>query len=249
MSWLKSVAKSILPGPVVGLYRRYKISSAVESFAAYETRHRYGGRELRVAIGDPLAQGWYDHDWPLIPEIKHLKARRLKPGALVFDLGAHQAVVAMMLAEQVHPGGKVVAVEASPHNAAAAKRNVALNPGLSVEILNAAIAAKPGELDFGVGFNGSVDDGTGAWGRVRVPAVTIDDLHECFGPPAVVFVDIEGFELEALKGAAKTLARAPDWFIEVHLDGGLQKFGGGLDALLAYFDPTVYDLWMNAEGS
>jgi tRNA A58 N-methylase Trm61 len=48
-----------------------------------------------------------------------LREHGLRPGALVFDRGAHPAVVAMMLGRMVEPGGRVVAVEASTRKASA----------------------------------------------------------------------------------------------------------------------------------
>ena len=60
-----------------------------------------------------MGAGWYDHDWPELPEIALLKQHGLRPGARVFDIGAHQGVVALMLSKTVGPEGFVLAVEAS----------------------------------------------------------------------------------------------------------------------------------------
>ena len=45
-----------------------------------------------------------------------------------------------------------------------------------------------------MGLNGQVDDGSRGWGRVEVPATTIDALSQAHGYPDVLFVDVEGFE-------------------------------------------------------
>ena len=75
-------------------------------------------------IVDAMGQGWYDQDWPPPAEIGVLSERgRLREGARVFDVGAHQGVVAMMLGDLVGAAGRVVAVEATPHNAEVAGRN------------------------------------------------------------------------------------------------------------------------------
>ena len=68
--------------------------------------HSYCGEKLRVSIEDGLGQGWYDRDWGMMREIGLLTRSRLKSGALVFDLGAHQGVVAMILARKVGQNGK-----------------------------------------------------------------------------------------------------------------------------------------------
>ena len=107
-------------------------------FRPYVATHRYGRRTLSVHVTDAMAQGWYDHDWQLPAEIGVLAERgRLREGALVFDIGAHQGVVAMILGDLVGPGGGVVAVEATRHNAEVAWRNVALNGLMQVVVMHA----------------------------------------------------------------------------------------------------------------
>jgi hypothetical protein len=74
-----------------------------------------------------------------------------------------------------------------------------------------------------------------------VEAITIDSLNQKYGRPDVVFVDIEGFEANALKGAAATLRTAADWFVEVHVGCGLEQYGGSAEQVLDRFDSTKYD--------
>ena len=148
-----------------------------------------------------------------------------------------------MLAREVTPGGRVVAVEANPHNAAAAETNARLNGADNLTIRCAAVADRPGTIVFNEGLNGQVDDGSGQWGRVEVEAVTIDRLSQDYGPPDVLFIDVEGFECQALRGATVTLAQhRPDCFVEVHIGEGLEKFGS-LDELLGFFPSEVYALY------
>ena len=68
-----------------------------------------------------------------------LAQHRLRSGATVFDCGAHQCVIAMILAKFVGATGKVVAVEASPHNYDAANRNIRLNEAGNVTAVHAAV--------------------------------------------------------------------------------------------------------------
>lgn len=243
---LKAAILRLLPAPVVGRLRAWRVGRIVRRYEPRVVRHTYGGHDLQVRLADPLAAGWYDSDWAELAEVRFLREHGLRPGATVFDLGAHQGVVALMLAREVGPGGRVVAVEASPHNAAAAEANARLNAADNLVVRCAAVADRPGTLTFNTGLNGQADDGTGAWGRVEVPALTIDQLAAEFGPPAVLFIDVEGFECHALRGAVDTLARRPDCFVEVHLGAGLEKFGS-LDELLGYFPPAAYDLYRLAD--
>ena len=178
------------------------------NFTPYTAEHTYAGVGLKVRIADTLAQGWYDHDWGPLPEIDLLRQGALHPGARVLDLGAHQGVVAMILAHHVGPSGQVVAVEALPHNARMAEVNRDLNGFGQIRVEAAAVSDQPGELEISTGLNGQVRNAATDIGTTRVPAVTVDGLAERHGPPGVLFIDVEGYECHALRGAARTLEPA-----------------------------------------
>jgi FkbM family methyltransferase len=209
----KKAARTVLPPPLYQSYRRFRVKLEVRRFRPRIVRHIYGQHELTIRLEDPLGEGWYDRNWPQLPEIEFL-AGHLRPGARVFDLGAHQAVVALMLARTVDPG-PVIAVEAEPHNAQVAEHNRTLNHAANLTIVNAAVARRPGLVQFAEGLNGHVDE-TSKWARVEVRAVTIDQLTDHYGQPDLVFIDIEGYEFRALLGATRTLQRRPAWSVEVH---------------------------------
>jgi FkbM family methyltransferase len=219
----------------------------IHTFPARVVEHTYGGHRLKVYLTDPLAQGWYDHDWPPLPEVLELQKGRLRPGALVFDIGAHQGVVAAMLAMQVGPTGRIVAVEANAHNCRAAVRNRELNGLTQIEIVHAAVVDRPGRIDFNEGLNGQLDDGSGSRGRVSVEAITLDSLAERFGLPDVVFLDIEGAEYLALLGGPRVLASDADFFVEVHVGCGLERMGGSAAAVLEQFPQERYERLVRAE--
>jgi FkbM family methyltransferase len=200
-------------------------------FAPYVADHTYGGRRFSVHITDMMGRSWYDHEWATPAEIRELRERgRLADGARVFDIGAHQGVVAMMLAGIVGPSGEVIAVEATPHNADVARRNAELNGLSQLRVLHGAGADASGTLRFSPRMNGHVAGDAEA--SVAVRAVTIDELAAEHGAPDVLFVDVEGYELHVLRGARRTLeAHRPDLFVEVHMGEGLERFGTAADLL------------------
>jgi len=240
---LKKLLRTILPAPLWTQLRLLRSRYAMASYRRRKVRHNYGGFELEVELIDPMGEGWYDRDWPELPEIGLLKKYGLKPGARVFDIGAHQCVVALMLAKTVGPEGFVVAVEANPENSVAGERNRELNAVGNCKVMHAAGAAQSGTLVFNRGQNGQVDDGAGEWGRMEVRAVSVDDLAAEHGQPDVLFIDVEGFECELLRGAQKTLAGRPDCFVEVHVGAGLEKYGGSVNAVLGLF-PSGYEYFI-----
>lgn len=195
--------------------------------------HIYGGVPLSVHIENYGAQEWYNHDWPELREIQLLSKGRLRPGATVFDIGAHHAVVAMMLAHIVGPSGKVVAVEASSAHAESARRNIALNQVQNVMLIEAAADSKSGHLNFAPDTD-AVDRNEPGMGKTTVKAVSVDDLAAQFGQPDVLFIDVEGFECEVLRGASQTLRGRPDLFVEVHVGVGLEEFGCSVEDVLRF---------------
>jgi FkbM family methyltransferase len=244
ISNVKKNARRVIPTRIWGRLRMLRLRHTVRTYRERTVTHRYGGLRLSVVIADPLAEGWYDHDWPELDEIAFLKRHKLIKGAVAFDIGAHQGVVALMLSDAVGPTGKVVAVEALPHNARMACRNRDLNGASQLVVEAAAVSDQCGELRFNEGLNGQVEDGSGAWGEVRVPALTVDELARRHGRPDVLFIDVEGYELSALRGAGQTFRSKPDCFIEMHVGVGLEKFGGSTGEIVTLLGDG-YDLFMS----
>ncbi len=168
----------------------------------------------------------------------------------MFDLGAHQGVVALLLANLVSPGGRVIALEADRHNATMAERNRVLNGAANVEIVHAAAAQTTGTVLFTGGLNGQVERGAqrwgASWGKTEVAAVSLDDLAERHGSPDVVLVDVEGYEDRVLAGATTTIAAGWTTFlVEVHVGCGLAV----PPARVAGFFDSRYDVEVAADGS
>ena len=245
----KALARRILPAWAWTRLRLWRLRSGIRRFRPRVVHHTYGGFPLAVQLADPLARGWYDADWPLPPELELLGRHRLVGGATVFDLGAHQGIVALMMARMVGPPGRVVAVEPSAHNVMMMRKNVELNEARNVDVVEAAAAERAGTLVFNLGINGQADDGRGGWGRVEVAATTVDDLAREFGPPDVLFLDVEGYECQVLRGAARTLAGRPDCCVEVHSGIGLERLGGSVAEVLGHFPESSYDRWVAPEAA
>jgi FkbM family methyltransferase len=245
---LKQVARAVLPVAVRRFLQRRKLERHVADYQRRVVQHRYGAVTLRVELADPLAQGWYDRDWPELPELVVLGRHRLMPGARVFDLGAHQGVVGLMLAHRVGPDGHVVLVEPIEHNLGQCRRNAELNGVTWITTHKAAVADRDGTIEFNRSLNGQAGELCDYCGLETVAAVTVDTLTMVYGPPDVVFVDVEGFECRALAGAERTFAAQPDWFVEVHVGHGLEAAGGSAQRVLQYFPAEVFERYVHAEG-
>lgn len=131
-------------------------------------------------------------------------------GDLVFDVGANQGEYAEVLAAE---GARVVAVEP---NTAFAPRLQAFARETDIHPVFAAIGDEPGTAVLNVcsvpGFSTLVDPGT-EWieespdyetvnwtHTLEVPVTTMDVLARDFGAPEYLKIDVEGFEINALRG-------------------------------------------------
>lgn len=244
---MQAVAKRLIPRKLWQRLHAWKILRSIATFQPRNVRHIYGQFPLTVHLADPLGCGWYDHDWVEPGEFAILRAGRLRQGARVFDLGAHQGIVALMLSRIVGPTGSVIAVEALPHNAAVARTNRELNGAEGLTIVNAAVADASGSIEVTQGLNGQVCSALYSAGLIRVPAVTIDSLAAEHGTPDVLYLDVEGYECHALRGASETLKHRPDAFVEVHVGHGLEIFGGSVDEVLSHFLAEHYELFMGSD--
>lgn len=145
------------------------------------------------------------------------------PGATVFDVGANLGAYTLLFAQWVGPAGKVVAFEPAPAAATGLRRLVALNDVSDrVQIVEAAVSRAVGTARFASqgssGANALVDAGQGAGGVISVPTTSLDAFCEAHDlRPDVIKIDVEGEELEVLRGARRTLSRpSVQAFIELH---------------------------------
>ena len=246
--WLRTFVMPLLPQALASGLRRWHRHRLVERAGHTIVTHSYGGHQLKVVLADPLSRGWYDRDWPMLPELRQLKRSRLRPGARVFNLGAHQAVVALMLAREVGSTGQVIAVEPVPHNAKTAAANRELNAAPQLIILQAAVAER-GTIALRHGLQAQIATDLLADHRDQFLAetVTVDGLAEQYGTPDVVFIDVEGAEQLALAGSTAVLAAGADFFVEMHIGCGLETLGGSAALVVAHFPADRYTLLIRAE--
>ena len=138
------------------------------------------------------------------PLVQQAIADGLSPGDTFFDVGSHSAFHSLVGAGAVGETGLVVAIEPDPANAADIEGQVALNGFDRVIVVRKVVVADLSE----------------PWPWVDGSAVTpttIDQLTHEFQPPTLIKVDVEGLEIEVLRGAHATLREhRPTLVIEAH---------------------------------
>lgn len=129
----------------------------------------------------------------------------LKPGDLFADIGANVGSYTVLASKA--RGARTVAVEPDPGTVRALRRNIEVN-GIcdSVSVIEAALGAHSGRISFTVGRDTVNRVADASDGDTReVPLRTLDEIlgNE---RPRLIKIDVEGFEAEVFRGAAKTLA-------------------------------------------
>lgn len=142
------------------------------------------------------------------PEVQRTIDELLSNGDTAFDVGAHLGYVSLSMATRVGGSGHVVAFEPDPAVAERLRRNVERAPRLGsiVTPVAAALGAEPGRSLFASG----ADSSTGrlsADGDFDVEVTTLDEAAERFGDPRLVKIDVEGAELDVLRGGRRLIAR------------------------------------------
>lgn len=144
--------------------------------------------------------------------------RLVRAGMTAFDIGANVGFYSLALARLVGPTGNVWAFEPAAENLHLLCRHLELNKLKNVTVIASAVGAHSGTAAFAPGplpSMGKLD----ARGSVRVPVVSLDVLiREGRLPiPDVIKVDIEGAEVQLLKGAKDLLSiRRTTWLIALH---------------------------------
>ena len=243
----RKTLRQVLPDREIAKLKAVWADYSFKRFKPRMVRHRYGAYDFQIEIVDFDGQGWYDMDLPeLASEIELFKTSKLRPGAKVINAGANQCIQAMMLAKEVEPSGFCWALEPNNHNVKAGRRNAELNGIQNMEVIEAAVSSTPGTVLFNSSMNGRVSQDGSEPGAHSVKAITIDGLAAEKGTPQLLYIDVEGFECEVLKGAQETLQSCrPDCYVEVHLQMGLERFNGSVEKVLSFFPRTQYELFFN----
>jgi len=144
--------------------------------------------------------------------------RYLKQGMTALDIGAHHGLYTLLASKRVGPSGKVIAFEPSPGERKQLVRNVRINICSNVHVEPYALGKEPTRDNLYVVEGG--EDGCNSlrppavqsetW-TVPVEVVTLDAIAAKLGLTNVDFLklDVEGAELDVLKGSLGLLQNAP----------------------------------------
>ena len=167
------------------------------------------GGEVLVPLDDLVGRALYFFG-DLDPKVTWVIRRLLDPGDIALDIGANLGFLSLFMAKVVGAHGTVHAFEPNPVLCNILKQTFARNHGSNIRLHPVALGASTGEMELRVPRNN-----LGAASLVRqtsdlvdahtVRVVGLDDLvaQESIARASFVKLDVEGFELEVLKGAQK----------------------------------------------
>lgn len=177
-------------------------------------------------------------------DLQHAVADLVRPGMVIYDVGANIGYISLMLARAAGESGRVFSFEALPANLERLRANLALNPeGKRVSVVAAAVIDREGPAHFLVGPSGGMGKAEGSAGRstqddrviysetITVSGLSLDAFIYQQGnpPPQAIKMDIEGGEILALPGMQRLLKDAhPMLLMELH---GPQAAGVAWEAL------------------
>src|ERR687896_1023242 len=153
-----------------------------------------------------------------------------KEGDIVIDIGAHIGLYTIISSKRVGANGKVVAIEADPENFEMLTSNIKLNQLTNIIPLNYAVYSKETKLKLYNNYSIMHERiGERTTKFVEANANTLDYILQ--QQQQVIHVnwikiDVEGAELEVLKGAQNVLSKSKDiaFLIEIHNIGEGKTF-------------------------
>jgi FkbM family methyltransferase len=174
------------------------------------------------------------------------------PSPLIIDCGAHLGI-AVLYFKTLYPRSRIVAVEANPETFKLLRRNVAQNDLEGVRLVNAAVAASEGQINFYVPSG----DKRYSWGdtaiadlwgskrrRIQVPALLLSRFLE--ESVALLKLDIEGLEGLVLREARGNLHNVRNLILEFH--GRPGDAGNRLDDVVSLLETSGFRYRMRQHG-
>lgn len=211
-------------------------------------RFSYYGQEVHFPLGSHIFMracetGGYER------ETTELIIALAKEGTTYIDVGANIGLLSVPVLAS-NPGVRVISIEASPETFVFLRKTWAkARRRDDWTIIGNAVGESPGTVEFWTGggargaFDGLVDTGRG--GRklpISVEMETIDNIWAGNGRPpvSVLKLDIEGGEIQALRGASACIATTRPTIILEWTAKNLGAYGVRPDAILSFCATNDY---------
>lgn len=193
---------------------KYLMKTLLSPFTARIRAGALQGRRWVIASGSRFVKGTYE------PIQSEAFQRLIRPGSVVFDVGAHVGYYTVLSSVLAGTRGQVIAFEPLPANLKYLRRHLKLNDCANVRVLTNCVGEGSSIARFddshGTGVGHLANDGT-----LEVQVRSLDEMVESGELPIPTFIkiDVEGAELQVLKGAERLLRRhRPTLVLSTHSD-------------------------------
>lgn len=170
----------------------------------------------------------------------------VKEEDVIIDIGANIGMVSLLCAQRAGTNGKVFSFEPDLYNRKKFLRNLSLNKNLNIDIIPKAVGEKKGKVEMKVlsennrGRNHVVT----SLEKNAIDLITLDEFvfSKSLKKIDLIKIDVEGYEMDVLAGAHKTLITYfPVLVIEVD-EEHLVKYGTSAAKLTNYLENIGYNL-------
>jgi FkbM family methyltransferase len=212
-------------------------------------RFRRNGIEMNVDISDYVGHYLY---FGFVEKGFVTLFRNCKPGDTILDIGTNIGWVAQNMAA-ISATGSVIGFEPDPLNFQRCSDNLALNNFKNLTVLPIGIGSVNDSARMEVRTTSNLAGNriapAGATSTTEVKIMRLDDVEEVqkLSTIDLIKIDVEGYEIHVLRGAAGTLNRHhPVLFIELD-DNNLKDQGDSAQGLVKFLLEVGYRKIENVE--
>lgn len=166
------------------------------------------GAGLRLVI-DPQSEKFLwagDHE----PAVQQELAAALRPGMVFWDVGAHAGFFSIIAGRLVGERGQVHAFEPMPDTRTRLAASAAESGLTNITLHDSAVSSLAGQATIYEHHHSAVASlvrGADAGIGRDVRCTTLDEMATELGDPQVIKIDVEGAELDVLRGGPRLLGR------------------------------------------
>ena len=208
-----NLSKSFPLGTMLGKVLRYPLPFVRPGMEVRFLQGALRGKKwLAGTMGRGVWLGTFEY------EKRRLFEKTVRPGDVVFDVGACVGFYSLLASVLVGKTGRVFAFEPLPANIRDLNEHLKRNKITNVTVIQSAVSDAAGFALFNPGPDRSMGH-LSAQGTLAVKTVSLDAMVEEGNCPAPdhIKIDVEGSEMPVLRGAVSLLAhRRPALYVATH---------------------------------
>lgn len=232
----------------MGFWNRFIPNPVLYKFKSIRNVQRQG---INYSLDLSCLMQWYVY-WDFKARDRDKLYSLVKKGDVIFDVGTNVGETLLNFAKLTGETGYVYGFEPDEENYTNAIKNISLNSFANIHVFKKAVSDKKETLKLFVvephnrGMNRILDAGdTSDYQYTTIEATTLDDiiLENKIERVDLVKIDIEGYEMHALKGAVQMLKRfRPVLFVEIAYTR-LIKLHTSPNDVMKFLEEMNYDIF------